>query len=48
MGPDWDARRTVFRGTIEVGDLPPGRYRVGYDGGAGSGVAWTGQQVDVR
>jgi hypothetical protein len=48
MGPDWDARRTVFRGTVDVAILPPGSYRVGYDGGAGSGVVWTGQEVHLR
>jgi len=48
MGPEWQARTTVFRGTIDVGDLPAGRYRVGYDTGRDSGVAWTERHVDVR
>jgi hypothetical protein len=48
MGPEWHARSTVFRGTIDVGDLPAGRYRIGYDTGQGSGVSWTDRHVDLR
>ena len=46
--PDWRARCTVFRGTIDLGDLPAGRYRVGFDTGQGSGVSWTDRHVDLR
>ena len=48
MGPEWHARSTVFRGTIDLGDLPAGRYRVGFDTGQGSGVSWSDRHVDVR
>jgi hypothetical protein len=48
IGPEWKARRTVFRGTVDMASLPTGRYRLGYDAGEGSGGVWTGQQVDVR
>jgi hypothetical protein len=48
MGPEWNAHRTMLRGTVDVAAIPPGRYRVGYDAGARSGVTWTGQQVDLR
>jgi len=48
MGPDWNARRTVVRGSVDLAALPPGRYRMGYDAGAGSGVAWTLEMVDLH
>ncbi len=47
-GPQWNERRTVFRGTVDVRGLPAGRYRIGYDAGQGSGVSWIERQVDVR
>ena len=48
MGPEWQARSTVFRGTVDVSSLPAGRYRIGYDTGQGSGVSWTDRHVDLR
>jgi hypothetical protein len=47
-GPHWHERRTVFRGTVDVHGLPAGRYRIGFDGGQGSGVSWIERTVDVR
>jgi hypothetical protein len=48
VAPEWPTGRTVFRGTVDVTALPPGRYRVGYDAGQGSGVSWTEGQVELR
>ena len=39
--------RTAFRGTVSLGGLLPGRYRVGYSDGNGA-VSWTVHRVDVR
>lgn len=46
--PDWRARCTVFRGTVDLGSLPAGRYRIGYGTGKGPGVSWTDRHVDLR
>lgn len=47
-GPQWVAPITIFRGTVDIGAIPAGRYRVGYDAGARSGVAWTDGWIEVR
>ena len=40
--------QTAFHATLATAGVPPGRYQVGFSDDGNAGIAWTGQDVEVR